>query len=90
MVDVNPEIWDNETLGEAVDNQFLDEVEAQSKEDRAARREGRAPREVQREVRFPTMMPSGSVPSSVSDKLKFVDNSSEDSSVETKSKTARK
>lgn len=85
MVDVNPEIWENPTLGEAVDNQFLDEVEAQSKEDRAARREGRAPREVQREVRYPTMTPSGSVPSSVSDKLTFVKSGEETSTKSTKS-----
>lgn len=82
MVDVNPEIWKNQTLGEAVDNQFLDEVEAQSKENRAARREGRPPREVQRVVRYPQMTPSGSVPSNIQDELKFVDSSNPEATEE--------
>lgn len=82
MVDVDPKIWDNPTLGEATNNLFLDEVEAQAKEDRAARREGRTPETIQREVRYPTMPPSGSVPSSVSDKLVVISKGEEESPVE--------
>lgn len=46
MTDLNPEIWNNETLGAAANNERLDRLEKQQIEDRAARLEDREPREV--------------------------------------------
>lgn len=69
----HPELFENETLGEAVTNRFLDEVELQEAENRSANAEGREPLIAQREVRYPTMTPSGSVPSSVADVVNLVE-----------------
>lgn len=44
MGDLNPEIWNNPTLGEAAQNPRLDEIQAQEAENRAAELEGRKPR----------------------------------------------
>lgn len=46
MTDLNPEIWDNETLGAAAPNERLDVIERQILENRAAKFEGREPRTV--------------------------------------------
>lgn len=60
----NPELFKNPTLGEANPTVFLDEVEKQNIEDKAARFERREPAIARREVRYPTLMPSHTVPSS--------------------------
>lgn len=48
MVDVNPEIWSNPTLGAAANGKFLDVVEAQRNENKRATIEGRKPLKVTR------------------------------------------
>lgn len=53
MTDVDPKIWENPTLGAVGAGPFLDEVEAQSKEDYNARREGREPRVAYHVDRYP-------------------------------------
>lgn len=57
MVDVNPEIWNNETLGDAAHNERLDRLEKQQHEDRSAKLEGREPREVVVENTYPGWAP---------------------------------
>lgn len=70
----NPELFDNETLGEATTTPFLDQVEAQKVEDFNARYEGREPRNVVAIGRIPgKFKPSGSVPSDYSDEIAFAD-----------------
>lgn len=46
MTDLDPAIWENETLGAAAHNENLERLEKQVHEDRAAKLEGREPREV--------------------------------------------
>lgn len=46
MTDLDPEIWNNPTLGKASNNTRLDVVEKQELENRNAKLEGRKPREV--------------------------------------------
>lgn len=53
MVDVNPEIWENKTLGAASNGLFLDALEAQQQENRRAVLEEREPLTVKRENRYP-------------------------------------
>lgn len=53
MTDVDPKIWENPTLGAVGAGPFLDEVEAQAKEDYNARREGREPRIAYHPDRYP-------------------------------------
>jgi hypothetical protein len=53
MVDVDPTIWDNPTLGQAANGQFLDMVEAEMNEKRDAAIEGRKPRELMRRECYP-------------------------------------
>lgn len=65
LVNTNPELFENPTLGEANPTVFLDEQEQQNIEDKAARFEKREPSVARREVRYPTLPPSGTVPSSV-------------------------
>lgn len=65
MTDLDPIIWQNKTLGSVGAGPFLDEVEAQTKEDLLARQEGREPRIAEHVNRYPQMPPSGSVPSLV-------------------------
>lgn len=55
MVDLDPRIWKNKNLGES-QLPFLDEVEAQSMEDYAARAEGRPARIVKHFPRKPEFM----------------------------------
>lgn len=68
----NPELFENPTLGEASPTRFLDEVELQKIEDRQARIDKREPAIARREVRYPTMTPSHSVPSSIKDEVKLI------------------
>jgi hypothetical protein len=68
MTDLNPEIWNNPTLGKAAHNERLDRLEKQQHEDRAARLENREPREVVVENDYPDWTPqvqerTGTVPS---------------------------
>lgn len=53
MTDLDPAIWDNETLGAAANGVFLDVLEKQQLENRAAAIEGRPARIVKRENRYP-------------------------------------
>ena len=46
MTDLDPEIWNNPTLGAAANNTRLDALEKQQLENRNAKLEGREPREV--------------------------------------------
>lgn len=68
MTDLNPEIWDNPTLGAAAPNENLDRLEKQQIEDRAAKFEDREPREVVVDNTYPGWTPevserTGTVPS---------------------------
>lgn len=68
MTDLNPEIWDNETLGAAANNTRLEVVEKQELENRNAKLEGREPREVIVDNNYPGWTPdvnprTGTVPS---------------------------
>jgi hypothetical protein len=65
MTDLDPAIWQNKTLGEVGAGPFLDEVEAQAKEDHVARQEGREPRIAVHVQRYPQLPPSGSVESNI-------------------------
>lgn len=67
----HPELIANTTLGAVTTNPYLDQVEAQTIEDHNARIDGREPRTVIAENRYPQFMPSGSVPSSVQPELSF-------------------
>lgn len=78
----NPELFENPTLGEASPTVFLDEQEIQNIEDKAARFEKREPSVARREVRYPTFMPSGSVPSSIKPVVNMV-SPDEDSALST-------
>lgn len=73
MVDVDPRIWDNPTLGEAVNLPFLDELEAQQMEDHAARVEGRAPRRVVHYPRKPEYPPGEETVDSNIQQIVYVD-----------------
>jgi hypothetical protein len=68
MPDLDPEIWDNPTLGAAAPNVNLDVVERQAIEDRAAKFEDREPREIVNDNNYPGWTPdvnerTGTVPS---------------------------
>lgn len=68
MTDLDPAIWDNPTLGKAAYNERLDRLEKQAHEDRAAKIEGREPREVIVDQTYPGWTPetqprTGTVPS---------------------------
>jgi hypothetical protein len=68
MTDLDPEIWNNPTLGAAAPNVNLDQLTAQQIEDRAAKFEKREPREVVIENTYPGYKPevspvTGTVPS---------------------------
>lgn len=68
----NPELFENPTLGEATTAPFLDQVEAQKREDFNARHAGREPRTVVALNRIPgKFKPSGSVPSNYTDQIAF-------------------
>lgn len=69
----NPELFENERLGEASPLPFLDQMELQKQEDYSARIEGRTPRVVIAEDRFPHLPPSGTVPSSIAPKLSYAE-----------------
>lgn len=68
MTDLDPEIWNNRTLGAAAYNENLDRLTKQNLEDRAAKIEGREPREVVIDNTYPGWTPevqerTGTVPS---------------------------
>jgi hypothetical protein len=68
MTDLDPEIFDNPTLGAAAPNENLDRLTAQQIEDRAAKFEGREPREIVVDNTYPGWKPdvserTGTVPS---------------------------
>ena len=70
----NPELFENKTLGTATTAPFLDQVEAQQREDFNARYDGREPRNVVALNRIPgKFKPSGSVASSHKDEIAFED-----------------
>lgn len=61
MVDLDPSIWENPTLGSAVNLPFLDEVSLQTIENSDARREGREPRDMQHRSRYTDETRNGSL-----------------------------
>lgn len=68
MTDLDPEIWDNPTLGAAANNKRLDVEEKQEWENRNAKLEDREPREVVVDNNYPGWTPdvqerTGTVPS---------------------------
>lgn len=68
MTDLDPEIFDNPTLGAAAPNENLDRLTAQQIEDRAAKFENREPREIIIENTYPGYKPevserTGTIPS---------------------------
>lgn len=68
MTDLDPEIWENKTLGAAAPNENLDRLTKQQQEDRAAKFENREPREVVIDNNYPDWTPpvserTGTVPS---------------------------
>lgn len=58
MPDLDPEIWNNKTLGAAANNDRLDVKEKQELENRNARLEGREPREVVVDNDYPGWAPN--------------------------------
>lgn len=82
MPDLDPEIWDNPTLGAAAPNVNLDVVERQAIEDRAAKFEDREPREIVNDNNYPGWVPevnerTGTVPSNYQT-VHFVDENPND------------
>ena len=73
MVDLDPEIWENKTLGEAANLDTLDVRTAQEVEDRAARIEGREPLRVVRIHNYPGAERDNVITSSYDDGLRKVD-----------------
>lgn len=68
MTELNPEIWDNPTLGAAAPNENLDRLTKQQLEDAAAKAENREPREIVNDNTYPDWKPevegrTGTVPS---------------------------
>lgn len=68
MTDLNPEIWDNPTLGAAAQNENLERLTKQQQEDYSAKRENREPREVVIDNTYPGWTPdtsekTGTIPS---------------------------
>lgn len=68
MTDLDPEIWENKTLGAAAPNENLDVVERQNIENRAAKFEDREPRVIVNDNTYPGWTPevnerTGTVPS---------------------------
>lgn len=72
MVDLDPEIWKNKTLGNAATNGFLDEQEAQAIENAAAKREGREPLIARRLHRYPGSMNDVHIESSYDNGMRMV------------------
>lgn len=77
MVDLDPEIWNNKTLGSAATNGFADEMELQATEDAAAAREGREPWIARRIHRYPGSQNHVSIESSYDDGMRLVDPATE-------------
>ena len=57
MTDLDPAIWENETLGAAAQNENLERLTKQQLEDRSAKVEGREPREIVVENTYPGWSP---------------------------------
>lgn len=57
MTDLDPAIWENKTLGAAAPNENLERLTKQQIEDRAAKFEGREPREIVVENTYPDWTP---------------------------------
>lgn len=71
MTDLNPEIWDNPTLGAAAQNENLERLTKQQLEDRAAAIEDREPRTIVNDNTYPGFTPpvserTGTTPSNYS------------------------
>lgn len=86
MTDLDPEIWENRTLGAAAQNENLTRLEKQQHEDRQARVEGREPREVVIDNTYPGWTPevqerTGTVPSNYQS-VHFADEQQNDIPVE--------
>jgi hypothetical protein len=73
MVDLDPEIWNNKTLGEAATNGFADEEELQAIEDAAAKRENREPWIARRLHRYPGSAGDISIENSYDNGMRLVD-----------------
>lgn len=73
LVNTNPELFKNPTLGEANPTTFLDEEVAQKVEDKQARLDKREPLNARREVRYPTYAPAHAVPSATQDVINMHD-----------------
>lgn len=71
MVDLNPEIWNNPTLGDAATSGFADEEALQRVEDRAAKAEGREPWIARRISRDPNS--PDTIVSSYDDGMRLID-----------------
>lgn len=70
MTDLDPAIWENETLGSAAQNTRLDVIEKQELENRNARIEDREPRPVVVDNDYPGWQPNvnprtGTIPSNI-------------------------
>ena len=86
MTDLDPAIWENETLGAAAQNENLERLTKQQLEDRSAKVEGRESREVVVENTYPGWTPdvnarTGTVPSNYQN-VHFVDEQQNDIPVE--------
>ena len=57
MTDLDPEIWNNPTLGAAAQNENLDRLTKQEQENYSAKRENREPRKVVNENTYPDWEP---------------------------------
>lgn len=73
MVDLDPEIWNNPTLGLAATNGFADEMELQAIENAAAKREGREPWIAQRIHNYPGAMNDIHIESSYDNGMRLID-----------------
>jgi hypothetical protein len=57
MTDLDPAIWDNKTLGSAVQNENLERLTRQQQEDHSAKVEKREPRVIVHENTYPDWTP---------------------------------
>jgi len=73
LVNTNPKLFTNPTLGEANPTTFLDEEALQTIEDKAARMDKREPLVAKREIRYPVFAPAQAVPSTTQDVVNMHD-----------------
>lgn len=93
MTDLDPEIWENDTLGAAAPNKRLDVEQRQEIENHAAKVEGREPREIVSDETYPGWAPevnprTGTVPSNYQT-VHFADEQQNDIPVDSGEKTAQ-